>query len=82
MEKRRLRMLKAYPLPAEWVEVPDYNTYVLFKINLLIYEFIMNLFNRNRYYYWNPVTDQVAWLSPSHPKAKIEYAKTKIQEIK
>ncbi|XP_014767969.1 polyglutamine-binding protein 1 [Octopus bimaculoides] len=25
----------------------------------------------NRYYYWNVVTDQVSWLSPSHPKAQI-----------
>ncbi len=26
--------------------------------------------NTNRYYYWNTETDQVCWLSPSHPKAK------------
>ncbi|CAF0806211.1 unnamed protein product [Brachionus calyciflorus] len=55
MEKRRLRMLKIYPLPPNWVEVPDLNT--------------------DRYYYWNTETDQICWLSPSHPKAKIEFAK-------
>ncbi len=26
--------------------------------------------NTNRYYYWNTETDQVCWLSPSHPKAR------------
>jgi hypothetical protein len=26
MEKRRIRMLKIYPLPANWVEVPDIHT--------------------------------------------------------
>lgn len=53
MEKRRIRMLKIYPLLPNWKEVPDLNT--------------------NRYYYWNTETDQVCWLSPSHPKAKYEY---------
>ncbi|RMZ94819.1 Polyglutamine-binding 1 [Brachionus plicatilis] len=62
MEKRRARMLKIYPLPPNWVEVPDFNT--------------------NRYYYWNTETDQVCWISPSHPKAKIEYPrKVKLPEI-
>jgi polyglutamine-binding protein 1 len=28
MEKRRIRMLKIYPLPANWVEVPDLDTYI------------------------------------------------------
>lgn len=51
LEKRRIRMLKIYPLPPGWVEVPDLST--------------------NRYYYWNPETDQVSWFSPAYPKAKI-----------
>ena len=55
IEKRRLRMLKIYPLLPNWVEVPD--------------------FSSNRYYYWNVETDQVCWLSPSHPKAKYESVK-------
>jgi len=53
MERRRLRMLKMYPVPPGWKEVPDLHT--------------------NRYYYWNPQTDGVCWLSPSHPKAEIVY---------
>ena len=38
MERRRLRMLKIYPLPAGWKEVPDIQTYVLnvFILNILI----------------------------------------------
>ncbi len=28
MEKRRVRMLKIYPLPSGWVEVPDIHTYL------------------------------------------------------
>lgn len=30
----------------------------------------VSLHQRNRYYYWNVETDQVCWLSPSHPKAR------------
>jgi hypothetical protein len=35
---------------------------------------------RNRYYYWNTQTDEVCWISPSHPKAKKEIAKRKFQD--
>lgn len=61
MEKRRIRMLKIYPLLPNWREVPDLNT--------------------NRYYYWNTETDQVCWLSPSHPKAKYETAAIELHQV-
>ncbi|XP_067683269.1 polyglutamine-binding protein 1-like isoform X2 [Haliotis asinina] len=37
--------------------------------------------NTGRYYYWNLVTDQVAWLSPSHPKAQITLPAEKLQAV-
>jgi polyglutamine-binding protein 1 len=55
IEKRRCRMLKIYPLPINWLEVPDIAT--------------------DRYFYWNVETNQVCWLSPTHPKAKFEQGK-------
>lgn len=34
---------------------------------------------RNRYYYWNTITDQVCWLSPVHPRANITVSAQRIQ---
>jgi len=31
-----------------------------------------------RYYYWNTETDEVCWLSPTHPKAKITAAACRV----
>ncbi|VDN99227.1 unnamed protein product [Rodentolepis nana] len=51
MIRLRDRMLRRYPLPANWIEVGDPVS--------------------GRFYYWNMMTDDVSWLSPTHPRAVI-----------
>jgi polyglutamine-binding protein 1 len=46
----------------------------MFKLGVFFHIFLyirLSIFKRNRYYYWNVETDQVSWLSPSHPRADI-----------
>ena len=61
-----------------WVE---YNFVVKhWKIFFLQYIFsFITFFCRNRYYYWNLMTDQVSWLSPIHPSAQVTLSAEKIQ---
>ena len=33
---------------------------------------------RDRYYYWNTVTDQVSWLSPLHPNVDVTISAEKL----
>jgi len=56
--RKRLRMLRLYPLPTSWKEIYDPGL--------------------GRYYYWNVDTDEVCWLSPTHPKAKITVAACRV----
>lgn len=35
---------------------------------------------RSRYYFWNTETDEVSWLPPLHPKAKITIPVSKMKE--
>ncbi|KAK3103479.1 hypothetical protein FSP39_019546 [Pinctada imbricata] len=35
----------------------------------------------NRFYYWNTLTDQVSWLSPTHPRAQITMSAERLQEV-
>ncbi|XP_076363260.1 poly-glutamine tract binding protein 1 [Tachypleus tridentatus] len=60
-DRKRLRMLKKYPLPKGWEEVYDPGV--------------------GRHYYWNTITDEVSWLSPSHPKAKVSLPAAKLRAI-
>jgi len=60
-EKKRIAMLKKYPLPNGWDEVYDPGT--------------------GRHYYWNTVTGEVAWLSPTHPRSKISLPADKLRVL-
>ncbi|OWF35793.1 polyglutamine-binding protein 1-like [Mizuhopecten yessoensis] len=35
----------------------------------------------NRYYYWNVLTDEVSWLSPSHPLANVTVSAQRVKNI-
>lgn len=60
--RKRLRMLRLYPLPTPWKEIYDPGC--------------------GRYYYWNVDTDEVCWLSPAHPRAKITVAACRVAKSK
>lgn len=60
-ERKRLRMLKKYPLPEGWDEVYDPGT--------------------GRYYYWNMNNDEVSWLPPGHPKARVTLPADKLRAL-
>lgn len=60
-ERKRLKMMKKYPLPPHWEEMYDKGT--------------------GRYYYWNTSNDDVSWLPPHHPRAKVSMAAAKLREI-
>ncbi|XP_064632751.1 polyglutamine-binding protein 1-like [Lineus longissimus] len=34
-----------------------------------------------RCYYWNSITDEISWLSPTHPRAKITIAEDKMRDM-
>lgn len=60
-ERKRLKMLKKYPLSEGWQEVYDAGT--------------------GRHYYWNIVSDEVSWLPPGHPRAKITLPADKLRAL-
>lgn len=35
----------------------------------------------SRYYFWNTITDEVSWLPPDHPKAKISLSVPKLKAM-
>ncbi|XP_060080960.1 polyglutamine-binding protein 1-like [Ylistrum balloti] len=35
----------------------------------------------NRYYYWNVLTDEVSWLSPTHPSANVTVSAQKVKSM-
>ncbi|CAH1781056.1 unnamed protein product [Owenia fusiformis] len=35
----------------------------------------------NRYYYWNVHTDEVSWLPPTHPRAKVTFPAEKLKNL-
>ncbi|XP_055953007.1 polyglutamine-binding protein 1-like [Argiope bruennichi] len=60
-ERKRLLMLKKYPLPNNWEEVYDPGV--------------------GRHYYWNTITNEVAWLPPNHPRCKISLPAEKLRAL-
>lgn len=60
-ERKRLRMLRKYPLPEGWSELYDPGT--------------------GRHYYWRQGSEDVTWMPPRHPRAKISLPAEKLREL-
>ncbi|XP_015792304.1 polyglutamine-binding protein 1 [Tetranychus urticae] len=59
IQRKYNKILKKYPLPANWQQV--------WEPGLV------------RYYFWNTVSDEVSWLPPGHPEAKISLPVPKLK---
>lgn len=60
-ERKRLHMLRRYPLPDGWTELYDPGT--------------------GRHYYWRQGSEDVTWMPPRHPRAKISMPAEKLREL-
>lgn len=60
-ERKRIKMMKKYPLPNGWKEVYDAGV--------------------GRHYYWRMGTEDVTWLPPTHPRAKVTPPANKLRAI-